>query len=356
MKQIHKNGNKFLLKQILIIPLTVFLSSCLMNPNGHSTKFHSKFDNSQFQKAISSDYAPLMMAAHASGRAEEVPKVSKPSGKSENNSKRIGIVGPKLNLSKSKMKGKPPVIGAKATVEANKGAIEDARSDQFLDSMMTYNYSPGAIYRIYCAPLKITDIILGQGETTISIASGDTIRWTVSKTYSGTASNLREHIIIKPQRSGLESNVMIATNLRSYHLLLESDQDSYMTAVSWRYPNNDPMIQNFSQAANQDFLEASKPFDFKKVDSNYRIFQVSGERPDWFPEQVFSFANKTYIHFSSKVQRLPALFIFDRANRLVNYRVVGNYYVVDYRFRAAKLILDSGSRKRTIIGIEHIGR
>ena len=51
------------------------------------------------------------------------------------------------------------------------------------------------LYRLYAAPERITDIALQPGETIVSVAAGDTVRWTVGDTTSGIGESKRVHIL-----------------------------------------------------------------------------------------------------------------------------------------------------------------
>ena len=82
--------------------------------------------------------------------------------------------------------------------------------------------------RVVTAPLRITDIELQVGEKIREIQIGDTVRWMISPSISGEAPNEISHIIVKPTDVGLETNLAIFTNKRSYHINLVSRKESYM--------------------------------------------------------------------------------------------------------------------------------
>lgn len=139
---------------------------------------------------------------------------------------------------------KPVSTKEEAVKQANQSAQQYPESTDFFNAMMTYNYMPGALYTIYSAPLKITDIRLEKGEKIVSQAAGDTLRWQIASTYSGEGDDIYWHILVKPQRDDLENTLVITTNKRTYHLILQStDTDSYMVSVNWNYPQN--MVQTF---------------------------------------------------------------------------------------------------------------
>ena len=69
-----------------------------------------------------------------------------------------------------------------------------------------------------------------------SVASGDTARWTIGDTTSGTGPGKRAHVLVKPFSAGLTTNIVITTDRRTYHVLLSSVPSNAMAAVSWTYP------------------------------------------------------------------------------------------------------------------------
>ena len=65
------------------------------------------------------------------------------------------------------------------------------------------------------------------------VAAGDTVRWVIGDTTSGTGNATRVHILVKPTRSDLATNLIINTDRRTYHLELRALPSTYMASVSW---------------------------------------------------------------------------------------------------------------------------
>src|SRR3546814_3869679 len=74
---------------------------------------------------------------------------------------------------------------------ANKAALQEPSSAGFIHAVQVYPYTEGALYRLYAAPERVTDIALQPGETITSVAAGDTVRWTVGDTTSGSGAAKR---------------------------------------------------------------------------------------------------------------------------------------------------------------------
>jgi type IV secretion system protein TrbG len=106
--------------------------------------------------------------------------------------------------------------------KANGSALREPTRYGYLNAIQVYSYQEGQVYRLYAAPEQVTDIALQAGETLVSVAAGDTVRWIVGDTTSGSGAAKRTHILIKPSAPGLKTNLVISTDRRIYHLALES--------------------------------------------------------------------------------------------------------------------------------------
>lgn len=238
-----------------------------------------------------------------------------------------------------------------ATVTAaNKAALREPSNAGFVGAMQVYPYNDGTLYRLYAAPGRITDIALQMGETITSVAAGDTVRWTVGDTTSGSGTNQRTHILVKPFSAGLRTNLVITTDRRVYHIELESRSSGAMAALSWTYPH-DELIALHRQ---QDAVAAAAPIvsglAVERLNFHYAI---SGDKPAWRPLRAFDDGRQTYIEFAPSIEvgEAPPLFVIgeDGEASLVNYRVAGRYYVVNRLFGAAELRL--GGKKQQVVRI-----
>src|SRR3546814_384336 len=85
---------------------------------------------------------------------------------------------------------------------ANKAALREPSRAGYIAAVQIYPYAEGALYRLYAAPERVTDIALQPGEAVTSVAAGDTVRWTVGDTTSGSGEGKRTHILVKPFTAG----------------------------------------------------------------------------------------------------------------------------------------------------------
>jgi P-type conjugative transfer protein TrbG len=167
-------------------------------------------------------------------------------------------------------------------------------ADGYLNAIHVYPYTEGALYCLYASPGQVSDIALQPGETLVSVSAGDTVRWVVGDTSSGSGDDTRTHILVKPVASGLTTNLMIATDRRTYHLELTSLETSYMAALSWRYPADElAILTSRNQIARSRQAESISPnLNLSDLNFDYRI---EGDRPDWRPVRVFDDGRRVFI-------------------------------------------------------------
>ncbi|MCO7486943.1 P-type conjugative transfer protein TrbG [Stenotrophomonas maltophilia] len=221
----------------------------------------------------------------------------------------------------------------------------------FVNAIQVWPYTDGALYQVYAAVGRVTMISLQSGEELVAVAAGDTVRWIVGDTSSGSGADLRVNVLIKPIRSGLKTNLVITSNRRTYLLELTSTDKTWMASVSWEYPRDRMLaLQRQAQAAN-----AAAPVDSGLSLENLRFrYAVSGSHPPWRPLRAFDDGAKVYIQFPPGIAQgeLPPLFVIgpEGDGQLVNYRYRSPYYIVDRLFGAAELRL--GGDKGEVVRIE----
>ena len=230
----------------------------------------------------------------------------------------------------------------KRITAANAAAKVEPSKDGYVNAIQVYPYSQGALYQLYAAPEQVSDIALQKGERIVSVSAGDTLRWMVGDTVSGSGGDARAHVLVKPTKEDLKTNLVIITDRRTYHLELQSTDETYMASVSWRYPRDELIaLQNRKEKAETAAqLVADTGLNIDRLRFRYRI---TGDDPSWRPVRVFDDTKKVYIQFPARLDQgeAPPLFVVgpDGRNQLVNYRVRGRYYVVDRMFAAAELRL-----------------
>jgi type IV secretion system protein VirB9 len=259
--------------------------------------------------------------------------------------------------------GKPAPEAADPTVrinQANAAARIQPVRDGFINAVQVYPYSAGALYQAYTAPGEITDIALQEGEQLVGtgpVAAGDTVRWIIGDTESGAGPTKKVHILVKPTRPDLMTNLIINTDRRTYLLELRSTEKTYMASVSWQYPEDQLIALRQQNAAAETAAPIATGIDLAALNFRYAI---EGDDPAWRPLRAFDDGQKVYIEFPSGIRQgeMPPLFVIGPAggSELVNYRVRQNYYIVDRLFAAAELRLGDKDSERRVRIVRTDGR
>ena len=219
--------------------------------------------------------------------------------------------------------------------------------DGYINAIQVYPYTRGALYQLYAAVNQVTDIALEPGEKLVSVSAGDTVRWVVGDTTSGEGKDAIVHILVKPIGADLDTNLVITTDRRTYHLEMHSSAATYMASVSWTYPNAD-LVTLKKDRADADSVAAVVADTGVNIDQLRFRYRLEGDAP-WKPRQVFDDGVKVYIQFPSGLAQAeaPPLFVIgpDGKSALVNYRVRGTTYIVDRLFAAAELRLGTAPQR-----------
>ncbi|MDR2399303.1 MAG: P-type conjugative transfer protein TrbG [Endomicrobium sp.] len=216
---------------------------------------------------------------------------------------------------------------------------------------------------IVTAPLRITDITLERGEIIRDVQIGDIVRWSVSPAVSGEmgTSNEVHHIVIKPTEVGLETTLAIYTNRRAYHLNILSRKSDYMPVVSFEYPNqvkeawaryyalqNAKTERNTITHTDRDNGVLSPARNLGELDFNYRIHG----KANWTPIRVYNDGVQTYIQIPKTMQfnEAPVVLVVDSDGKqaLVNYRLLGDRFIVDKLFAKAIMIVGIGNNQEKV--------
>lgn len=250
---------------------------------------------------------------------------------------------------------------SKARVSTNPGRrIEDANdaarvepaSDGFFNAIQQYPYTDGALYQVYAAPGQVTDIMLQEGEQLAGsgpVAAGDTVRWIIGDTTSGAGPTSRVHILVKPTRSDLKTNMVINTDRRTYHLELTARPATYMASVSWNYPQDELIALRGTSARDAANAPIASGIDIDALNFRYKI---KGDKPDWRPIRVYDDGIRVFVEFPESIAQgeMPPIFVIGESGQgeLVNFRVSGRHLIVDRLFAAAELRLGDNKSEQKV--------
>lgn len=278
---------------------------------------------------------------------DETPAVAKTLPANKTSAKKLPVVEQKRleALEKWEQTGV-----AEALVGAN-GSIE-----------YPYGYSRPTIS---CAPLHVCTIILQAGESITSLAMGDTVRWLASQSMAGD----KPVIVVKPTQAAVSTNLVVTTDKgRVYYMHLVADKTKYVPMITFYDPAEMVRKNQEAEAAaaaarlaaemkakalaekrEQEVIAGFKPgFDPASLDFNYRC---RGDDENMLPARVFSTEEHTYLQMSPRIRSkdAPALFAMrDDQTELVNYRVKGDYYIVDGKPSKLRLVLGVGRNQSQV--------
>lgn len=195
--------------------------------------------------------------------------------------------------------------------EANAAARMQPIRNGFINSMQVYPFVDGALYQVYASPGQITDVSLQPGEQLVGsgpVAAGDTVRWIIGDTESGTGAGKVVHILVKPTRPELMTNLVINTDRRTYHMELRSTEKTYMASVSWQYPQDQLIALRRQNSQAEAQQPVANGIDLARV--NFR-YDVSGDRAPWRPLRAFDDGRQVFIEFPRGIGQgeMPPLFV-----------------------------------------------
>ena len=229
---------------------------------------------------------------------------------------------------------------------ANAAARIEPRREGYYNAIQVFPHSEGALYQVYAAPGQITNIALEPGERLTGdgpIAAGDTARWIIGDTTSGLGRTSRVHILVKPTRSDISTNLVISTDRRTYLVELRATDAAYMPSVAWSYP----------RVRSQPRPPAMAPPIIPPAAQRRYRYTLEGDTPPWRPQTVFDDGRRVYVVFPRGIVQgeMPPLFVIGAGGdaQIVNTRIHRNILIVDRLFAAAELRLGGETQQRVRI-------
>jgi type IV secretion system protein VirB9 len=220
------------------------------------------------------------------------------------------------------------------------------------DGRVVYTYGSG-LPTVVCAPLRVCIVELQAGEQLVGEPQiGDSVRWNIAPALYGKGDEQTTLIVIKPQDSGLDTNLLITTDRRAYYLRLISKPVDYIARVSFAYPNANKAAWKEHEARIAAHIASVRSGPSASLDFLHFDYEIKGKDSHIKPQQVFDDGTKTYIRMSPDISArdLPVLVAVgpDGKPEMVNYRVKGNTYIADRLFDRAELVLGNGKKAQKV--------
>jgi type IV secretion system protein VirB9 len=216
-----------------------------------------------------------------------------------------------------------------------------------------------ALPTLICAELQVCSIFLQSGEHVNGAPqTGDEKRWFIVGSMIGSGNTARTAVVVKPWESGLVTNLIVNTNLRSYYIKLVSTKRESMSYIAFDYPDDQERAWANYHAKKNRVENASTMQTGMNIANLDFGYQLTGDNPKWKPQRVYNDGVKTYIQFPSDkfADEAPALVVIGKGKslwsgpteKLVNYRLIGDAYVVDQVIEDAALISGVGGNQTKV--------
>jgi type IV secretion system protein TrbG len=205
-----------------------------------------------------------------------------------------------------------------------------------------YPYDAHTQPPVNCQILRVTEIVLAPGETVKpdDVGIGDSERWSIK-----VSSN---RVLVKPKEPGIATDLVVVTNLRSYHFALRT-RIPYQPQVSFYYPDEiradeahhrDLIRQAIAQVQAKPW---SKPLNF--------AYAITGPEVAWKPVLAFDDGDHFYIEFPQNIAGTDMPTLMSQQGKqpeTVNYQVRGQYYVADRLLPVAVLTSGTGADRQAV--------
>ena len=226
------------------------------------------------------------------------------------------------------------------------------------DGRVVYAYG-GGLPIVVCAPLHVCILELEPGEKILGEPHiGDSIRWEISPSVSGSGPDATPLIIIKPRIAGLDTTMVIPTDRRAYYVRLESKPNEYVARVAFSYPEDSKQkwqeyLVKQRETEQQEKAAAERVAELPNtaLENMYWNYEIKGGDLSTRPVHVMDDGAKTYIQMPVETihRELPVLVVKGpNGSEMVNYRVKDNMYIVDRLFDRAALLLGSGKHQAKV--------
>lgn len=214
--------------------------------------------------------------------------------------------------------------------------------------------------QLTCSPSRACDVEMEPGEKIKSVALADKVNWTWVGAESVEQGKPVQHVVVQPNDKELETNVIVFTDRRSYHIKLYSPktEGAYLNRIGFYYP--DALVTSWESKAQQTAETAEKeaaqritpvPINPENLALDYRVDGTA----DFRPLHVFNNGEQTFIVLPGTVRanEYPLLQVLDEKGKsmVIAYRSRVSssgdvVYTVDRLFERAELL--RGSEKVSI--------
>jgi type IV secretion system protein VirB9 len=234
------------------------------------------------------------------------------------------------------------------------------------DGRVVYLFGQGTPVMV-CAPLRVCAVELEAGEHLQGQPQiGDSRRWEVTPVLSGAGLEEEPVLVVKPVEAGLETDLIVPTDRRTYVVKLVSDATRFIARLAFQYPDEerakwaafearqDAVKHDAEVLAEQQKAKDKEagvlPMAGNAIDNLYFDYKLKGNAA-YLPERVLDDGVHTYLIYPNdgRFREMPTLLLVVHGKtELVNFRVDGPRYVVDRLFDKAVLVVGVGKKQARV--------
>jgi len=221
---------------------------------------------------------------------------------------------------------------------------------------------PHGVYQpvLTCTVLRICIIELEPGEEILSMGAGDHVRWSLDHGRTGPGGRTI-YVTVVPTDYDLTTNLVISTNVRMYHMTLDSPPRKhgakatlnplapYTRHVKFYYPAKYHVLnQPVDNEEDDPAMKIETTLD--KVNYGY-AWRTENDFP-WEPLAVFDDGSRVYLRIPDHVEPTGAVLILGEEGEAQpgTYILRGDVLIIERLFDEARLIVPGPPKRKGLFG------
>ena len=206
--------------------------------------------------------------------------------------------------------------------------------------------------KLTCSPMRACDVEMEPGEKVKKVILGDGVNWNWDAAESVERGKVVQHVVIQPKDRDVETNAIITTDRRTYHIKLHSPsvEGAYINRMGFYYPSE--LVSSWSdkmatvEAAEQKEQRLNVMAAAVSPGQLAFDYRVDGSA-EFKPLRVFNNGEQVFIAMPDVLRNgeNPAFILIDAEGKemVVNYRrdvdsaTGAIHYVVDKLFAKGEL-------------------
>ena len=206
--------------------------------------------------------------------------------------------------------------------------------------------------KLTCSPTRACDVEMEPGEKVKKVILGDGVNWHWDAAESVEKGKTIQHVVVQPKDRDLETNAIITTDRRTYHIKLYSPtvEGAYLNRMGFYYPSD--LVSSWSDK--MAAVEESEKKEQSLSVMNAAVspgqlafdYRVDGEA-EFRPVRVYNNGEQVFIAMPDALRNgeNPAFVLINEEGKemVVNYRRDVNpstgeiHYVIDKLFAKGEL-------------------